>query len=89
MSFPPVLPPGASLQERLAERRERRQREREREDAGFPPPPDPDWLDYAAVADRFDTIDHVIDLHGHIIGMGLSPDHRYVYYIIHIYFYLL
>ncbi|XP_054282174.1 F-box/WD repeat-containing protein 5 isoform X2 [Macrosteles quadrilineatus] len=79
VSFPPVLPPGASLQERLAERRERRQREREREDAGFPPPPDPDWLDYAAVADRFDTIDHVIDLHGHIIGMGLSPDHRFLY----------
>ncbi|KAG8269279.1 F-box/WD repeat-containing protein 5, variant 3, partial [Homalodisca vitripennis] len=76
VTLPPVLAPGITLQDRLAERRERRQREREREDAGFPPRVDPDWLDYAAVADRFDTIDHVIDLHGHIIGMGLSPDHR-------------
>ena len=25
----------------------------------------------------FDSLDHVIDIHGHIIGMGLSPDHRY------------
>lgn len=80
-SFPPVLPPGVTLQERLAERRERQERrrmERELEDAGYPPRVDPDWLDYAAVADRFDSIDHVIDLHGHIIGMGLSPDHRCV-----------
>ncbi|XP_049752588.1 F-box/WD repeat-containing protein 5 [Loxodonta africana] len=27
----------------------------------------------------FDSLDHVIDVHGHIIGMGLSPDHRYLY----------
>lgn len=27
----------------------------------------------------FDSLDHVIELHGHIIGMGLSPDHRYLY----------
>ncbi len=26
----------------------------------------------------FDSLDHVIDIHGHIIGMGLSPDHRQV-----------
>ncbi|ROT80973.1 hypothetical protein C7M84_000294 [Penaeus vannamei] len=36
-------------------------------------------LDYESVADKFDTIDHLIDLNGHIIGMGLSPDHRYLY----------
>lgn len=24
----------------------------------------------------FDALDHVIDVHGHIIGMGLSPDNR-------------
>ncbi|KAJ7308092.1 hypothetical protein JRQ81_008598 [Phrynocephalus forsythii] len=28
----------------------------------------------------FDSLDHVIDVHGHIIGMGLSPDHRYLYF---------
>nr|XP_031306825.1 F-box/WD repeat-containing protein 5 isoform X2 [Camelus dromedarius] len=27
----------------------------------------------------FDALDHVIDVHGHIIGMGLSPDNRYLY----------
>ncbi|XP_058861646.1 F-box/WD repeat-containing protein 5 [Acipenser ruthenus] len=27
----------------------------------------------------FDSLDHVFDIHGHIIGMGLSPDHRYLY----------
>ncbi|KAK3088736.1 hypothetical protein FSP39_023151 [Pinctada imbricata] len=27
----------------------------------------------------FDDVDHTIDLHGHIIGMCLSPDHRYLY----------
>ncbi|XP_053551302.1 F-box/WD repeat-containing protein 5 [Bombina bombina] len=27
----------------------------------------------------FDTLDHIINIHGHIIGMGLSPDHRYLY----------
>lgn len=26
--------------------------------------------------DRFDSVDHMIELHGHIIGMCLSPDHR-------------
>lgn len=26
----------------------------------------------------FDALDHVIDVHGHIIGMGLSPDNRCV-----------
>ena len=36
------------------------------------------WLNYQPVHDRFDKVDHIIDLHGHIIGMGLSPDHRYI-----------
>ncbi|XP_078082850.1 F-box/WD repeat-containing protein 5 [Mustelus asterias] len=27
----------------------------------------------------FDALDYTIDVHGHIIGMGLSPDHRYLY----------
>lgn len=26
---------------------------------------------------EYDEVDHLIDLHGHIIGMALSPDHRY------------
>lgn len=77
VTFPRILDPGPSLRERIAERR--RKRERDRNNLGNPDhQPDPDWLNYQAVADRFDTVDHVIDLHGHIIGMGLSPDHRCV-----------
>ncbi|XP_075212397.1 F-box and WD repeat domain containing 5 isoform X2 [Lycorma delicatula] len=77
VTFPRILDPGPSLSERIAERR--RKRERDRNNIGSNHHPDPDWLNYQAVADRFDTVDHVIDLHGHIIGMGLSPDHRYLY----------
>ncbi|CAG5108873.1 Similar to Fbxw5: F-box/WD repeat-containing protein 5 (Mus musculus) [Cotesia congregata] len=73
VNFPRRLDPGPSLKERIAQR----QRERERQNSGSHP--EPNWLDYESVAERFDKIDHVIDLHGHIIGMGLSPDHRYLY----------
>ncbi|XP_014675719.1 PREDICTED: F-box/WD repeat-containing protein 5-like [Priapulus caudatus] len=27
----------------------------------------------------FDDVDRLVDLHGHIIGMALSPDHRFLY----------
>lgn len=40
---------------------------------------EPDWQNFDAVSDRFEKIDKLIDLHGHIIGMALSPDHRYLY----------
>lgn len=70
VSFPRKLNPGPSLRERLAER------QREKQNATLPRP-EPNWLVYEEVADRFDKVDHLIDLHGHIIGMGLSPDHRY------------
>ncbi|XP_011881100.1 PREDICTED: F-box/WD repeat-containing protein 5 isoform X1 [Vollenhovia emeryi] len=71
VTFPRRLDPGPSLRERIAQQK----RERERQDT----PSVEDWLNYEAVADKFDKIDHLIDLHGHIIGMGLSPDHRYLY----------
>jgi F-box/WD-40 domain protein 5 len=70
VSFPRKLNPGPSLRERLAER------EREKQNAALPRP-EPNWSVYEEVADKFDKVDHLIDLHGHIIGMGLSPDHRY------------
>ena len=75
VNFPRKLDPGPSLRERLAERE--REKEREKQNAGLPRP-EPNWLVYEEVADKFDKVDHLIDLHGHIIGMGLSPDHRYV-----------
>lgn len=71
VSFPRRLDPGPSLRERIAQR----DRERERRNTASL---DTNWLDYESVADRFDKVDHLIDLHGHIIGMGLSPDHRSV-----------
>lgn len=70
VTFPRRLDPGPSLRERIAQQK----RERERQNT----PSMEDWLNYESVADKFDKIDHLIDLHGHIIGMGLSPDHRSV-----------
>ncbi|KAJ8300704.1 hypothetical protein KUTeg_022223 [Tegillarca granosa] len=29
--------------------------------------------------ETYDSIDHIIDMHGHIIGLSLSPDQRYLY----------
>ena len=77
--FPTRLDPGPSLRERIAQRE--RERERQNSYAFFT-----NWLDYESVADQFDKVDHLIDLHGHIIGMGLSPDHRLVIYSINFYF---
>lgn len=71
VSFPKRLEPGPSLKERLA----LRARAREMRDQM----PEPNWLNFESVADKFDKVDHLIDLHGHIIGMALSPDHRYLY----------
>ncbi|XP_055550093.1 F-box/WD repeat-containing protein 5 isoform X2 [Wyeomyia smithii] len=73
VNFPRRLDPGPSLKERIA------LRERQRELENETPPVEPNWANYESVADRFDRVDKLIDLHGHIIGMGLSPDHRYLY----------
>ncbi|CAN7990824.1 unnamed protein product [Ixodes pacificus] len=43
-----------------------------REEERLAEPPDP-------IEQAFDAVDHLVDLHGHIIGMGLSPDHRFLY----------
>ncbi|GJQ67242.1 hypothetical protein Trydic_g8147 [Trypoxylus dichotomus] len=72
--FPKRLDPGPSLKERLILQEKKKELLRSNS-----PPPEPNWTDFDAVADKFDKIDHLIDLHGHIIGMGLSPDHRYLY----------
>ncbi|XP_053693664.1 F-box/WD repeat-containing protein 5 isoform X3 [Sabethes cyaneus] len=73
VNFPRRLDPGPSLKERIA------LRDRQRELENETPPVEPNWANYESVADRFDRVDKLIDLHGHIIGMGLSPDHRYLY----------
>ncbi|CAH1977237.1 unnamed protein product [Acanthoscelides obtectus] len=72
--FPKTIDPGPSLKERIILFEQRKEQMK-----SGSPPPDPDWLDFEQVADKFDKIDHLIDLHGHIVGMGLSPDHRYLY----------
>ncbi|XP_017857241.1 PREDICTED: F-box/WD repeat-containing protein 5 [Drosophila arizonae] len=71
--FPKKLDPGPTLKERIAAKRAAEQQQQQA------PRNDPDWWDYESVKGRFDQVDKVIDLHGHIIGMALSPDHRYLY----------
>ncbi|KAJ8934935.1 hypothetical protein NQ314_013094 [Rhamnusium bicolor] len=73
-SFPKMMDPGPTLKERLILFEQRKEQMR-----SGSPPPDPDWLDFEQVADKFNKVDHLIDLHGHIVGMGLSPDHRFLY----------
>ena len=36
-----------------------------------------DWHDYKAVSHKFDCLDYLIEMHGRIVGMALSPCHRY------------
>ncbi|XP_053958000.1 F-box/WD repeat-containing protein 5 isoform X1 [Anastrepha ludens] len=71
VTFPKKLDPGPSLKERIAAKKAAERENQLRAD--------PDWWDYESVAHLFDNVDKVIDLHGHIIGMALSPDHRYLY----------
>lgn len=92
-NFPKKLEPGLSLKERIvAKERERRMQVSYRNCIilsllrfNFPLTQnqtqrvEPDWRNFEAVSDRFEKIDKLIDLHGHIIGMALSPDHRYLY----------
>lgn len=70
VSFPKRMEMGLSLQERIARRKLEALEE---------PRFQQDWLDYDSVQDQFDKVDKLIDLHGHVIGMGLSPDQRYLY----------
>lgn len=37
------------------------------------------WHDYKAVSHKFDGLDYLIEMHGRIMGMTLSPCHRYLY----------
>ena len=36
-----------------------------------------DWHDYKAVSHKFDCLDYLIEMHGRIMGISLSPCHRY------------
>ena len=44
-------------------------------DAGAPPPIT-DWHDYKSVSHKFDSLDYLIEMHGRIMGLSLSPCHR-------------
>ncbi|XP_011204891.1 F-box/WD repeat-containing protein 5 isoform X1 [Bactrocera dorsalis] len=71
VTFPKKLDPGPSLKERIAAKKAAERENQLRAD--------PDWWNYDSIAHLFDKVDKVIDLHGHIIGMALSPDNRYLY----------
>ncbi|XP_053673394.1 F-box/WD repeat-containing protein 5 [Anopheles nili] len=91
VNFPRRVELGPSLRERIALRDRQREMqvimaEMSEEEIRLQyilqnedPPTEPNWGNYESVANRFDKVDKLIDLHGHIIGMGLSPDHRYLY----------
>lgn len=66
IKFPKKLDPGPSLAQRIAERKEQANR----------PPISFEDIDFRELSRNFDSIDHLIEMHGHIIGMKLSPDHR-------------
>ncbi|KAE8739473.1 hypothetical protein FOCC_FOCC015027 [Frankliniella occidentalis] len=70
ISFPRRMDPGLPFRERIANLNREYQ----------PPNENPNEAQNAnAEGTDYDEVDHLIDLHGHIIGMGLSPDHRYLY----------
>jgi len=73
--FKSRLDPGPSLQDRLVEYKRRKVLEQH----GVEDEDPVDYADFPSVANRFDAMDAVINLHGHIIGMTLSPDHRHLY----------
>jgi F-box/WD-40 domain protein 5 len=77
-AFMHYLDAGPSLAERVAllrlqEETRRYSGDRDDEDLLFNSPP---ALSDEEILQRFDQPDHVIDLHGHIIGMAVSPDQR-------------
>jgi len=71
-SFQERLELGPSLAERIKLVEQKKQRRAE----GFVRP---GYGNYDRVAHLFDKYDAMLDLKGHIIGMALSPDHRYLY----------
>lgn len=66
VTFPKKLDPGPSLTERIAEQKERAHR----------PPIVLEDINIDDLSKNYDSLDHLIELHGHIVGMKLSPDHR-------------
>jgi F-box and WD-40 domain protein 5 len=83
VKFPKKMSFGPSIQERIAMRKRKLELEAIIESLT----PEEARLQYQDfnpenqenLLDRFDQIDALIDLKGHIIGLALSPDHRYLY----------
>ncbi|CAG0918516.1 unnamed protein product [Notodromas monacha] len=65
---------GPSLAERVA-----RVRSREEDDVEFPENQLPALLSDEDILAKFDLPDSSFDLGGYIVGMAISPDHRYLY----------
>ncbi|XP_065202814.1 F-box/WD repeat-containing protein 5 [Planococcus citri] len=70
VTFPKKLDPGPSVMERIA----CRERANRPYDGLYGSSSDP-----LRMGKNYDSVDHLIELHGHVIGMKLSPDHRYLY----------
>ncbi|XP_034231119.1 F-box/WD repeat-containing protein 5 [Thrips palmi] len=70
ISFPRRMDPGLPFRERIANLNREYQPSHENPN---------EVQNEIAEGTEYDEVDHLIDLHGHIIGMGLSPDHRFLY----------
>ncbi|XP_044752618.1 F-box/WD repeat-containing protein 5 [Coccinella septempunctata] len=70
--FPDRIDPGPSLKERQMLLDERKRLLDSGVDNIY-------WNDIDSIAEKFDSPDYLIDLHGHILGMRLSPDHRFLF----------
>ena len=67
-----------SLAQREFERKQARRRaQRQRQTTEAALPALTDWHNYKAVKNKFDNLDYLIEMHGRIVGMALSPCHRY------------
>lgn len=83
VNFPKTIAAGPSIKERIAMRKRKLELEALIESLS----PEEARLQYQDfnpenqenLLDRFDQIDALIDLEGHIIGLALSPDQRYLY----------
>lgn len=73
VEFSKIVDPGPTLKERILKR------EQEKLQQSNEPQSEIDWDNFDEVKHKFDKIDAVIEMAGQIVGMCLSPDHRYLY----------
>ncbi len=65
------------MSRRRARQREARLRAVDRATGQLPNAPNvPNWLEYKDVSHMFDPLDYLIEMHGRVVGLAISPCHR-------------